>query len=334
MKNAMKAIVNTGPGRLEWLARPMPEPGEGEVRIQTLACGICATDLEMIAGWSRTAFPAIPGHEWAGRVDAVGSGVPKTMVGRRCVGENVRQDGGEVGFEHPGGYASHFITDARLLHFLPPALSMAAATLIEPLAVAERGLARWRLAGKGPVLVMGDGPIGLLMTMLLHRGGWHEVCVAGGRAGRLKLAQGMGASRVLNYHEHGEGLPAALRAAEPAGFRFICEATGNGAAMKSALAAAARGCRVLVLGDYGDGRPDFAWNALLHGEWELIGSNASAGGWDLAVEAAQGTADRLERLITDRLPADRFEEAVARVRDRRSGAVKVVLEWEADHAHG
>ena len=66
----MKAIVHVAPGRLEWQDWPLPQPGPGQARIRTLACGICATDLEMIAGWNRTGFPAIPGHEWSGVVDA------------------------------------------------------------------------------------------------------------------------------------------------------------------------------------------------------------------------------------------------------------------------
>ena len=85
----MKAIVNTAPGRVEWQDCPMPEPGPGQVRIRTAACGVCATDLAMIAGWQRTGFPAIPGHEWSGMVDAVGPGVDCALLGKPCVAENV-----------------------------------------------------------------------------------------------------------------------------------------------------------------------------------------------------------------------------------------------------
>ena len=81
----MKAIVNTGPGALEWLEWPDPVCGSGQVRIRVRACGVCATDLEMIRGWERTGCPSIPGHEWSGVVDQVGEGVDPQLLGRSCV---------------------------------------------------------------------------------------------------------------------------------------------------------------------------------------------------------------------------------------------------------
>ncbi len=86
----MNAIVNTAPGRLEWKEWPTPEPGPSQVRVRTVACGICATDLEMIAGWKRTGVPSIPGHEWSGVVEAVGPGVGTEWLGRAVVGDNHR----------------------------------------------------------------------------------------------------------------------------------------------------------------------------------------------------------------------------------------------------
>ena len=128
----MKAIVNTAPNKLEMLEWPMPEPGPGQVRIRTGACAICATDLEMIAGWNRTGFPAIPGHEWSGTVDAIGPGVDPALQGRRCVAENELSPGREIGFEFPGGYAQYFLTEARNVFPIPNAYPFATAALSSP----------------------------------------------------------------------------------------------------------------------------------------------------------------------------------------------------------
>lgn len=329
----MKAIVNTGPGRLEWRDLPLPEPGPGQVRIRTAACGVCVTDLQMIAGWTRTGFPAIPGHEWSGRVDALGPGANPGLAGRRCVAGNVLGDGGEVGFEHPGGYAEYLITESANVLPLPEAMPAAEAALIEPLAVCVRGMRRLRVEDQGSVVVFGDGPIGLLFVMLLSRAGVARVVLAGGRAGRLALARDLGAQATVNYHDAGNGLAAAIQ--EALGGRAACvvETSGAAPAFDAVFGAAERGAKVLVLGDYGDGRADFPWNTILHRELELIGSNASAGAWPEAVQLATQGALPLGRLVSHRLPAERFAEAVALVRGRADGVVKVVMEWPRDGGH-
>lgn len=313
----MQAIVNTAPNRLEMLDLPAPVPAPGQVRVRTAACAICATDMEMIRGWARTPFPAIPGHEWAGVVDAVGAGVDPALGGRLCVGENVLADGGEVGFEHPGGYAECFLTEARNLHPLPDDFPPAAAALIEPLAVCVRGLRRLRADALGPVLIFGDGPIGLLMTLLTAG---RERTLVGGRAGRLDLAREFGARDVLDYRGMDGRLPRA-------GFPTIIEASGSPEALSTAMDMLAPAGRILVIGDYGDARADFPWNRILHGEMELIGSNASAGGWPEAVRLAVEEHLPLDRLISHRLPASEFAKGLDLVRGQGEDVVKVVLEW-------
>lgn len=321
----MKAIVNTGRNRLEWLELPMPEPEAGQVRIRTAATGICATDLEMMAGWARTGFPAVPGHEWSGVVDAVGAGVPRRWVGRACVAENVLADGGEVGFEHPGAYAECFLTEARNLRRLPEGLDPGAAALIEPLAVCVRAVKRLGPTRTGPALIFGDGPIGLIAALLLARRGLRGVTVVGGRASRLALARRLGRFRTYNYHDAKGDLAAGLRKAVAGAFPLVIEASGAPQAMAAALDLAAPGGKVLVIGDYGESRAGFPWNQLLHRELTLIGSNASAEAWPEAVRLA-GAGFPLQRLISKRLPAARFAEALELVRHSRE-VMKVILTW-------
>jgi len=323
----MKAIVSTGPGQLAWRDWPLPQPGAGQVRIRTGACAMCATDLQMIAGWQRTGFPSIPGHEWSGTVDAVGAGVDPGLAGRRCVAENVLADGGEVGFEHPGGYAAYLLTEARNVQVLPPDFPLTAAALIEPLAVSVRGMGRLRLEDKGRALVFGDGPIGLLTLMLLRRAGVEDVLLVGGRSQRLALARELGAKQVLNYHEASGDLAAAVRQAGGGQFPNVVEASGSAAAIQAGLDTVTRCGRILVLGDYHGARAGFAWNHLLLQEIELIGSNASAGAWPEAVRLATEGQLPLARLVTHRLPAARFAEGVELMRSHQADVVKVVLEW-------
>lgn len=324
----MKAIVNTGPGSLDLQDLPMPAPGPHQVRIRTSACGICATDLEMINGWDRTSFPAIPGHEWSGTIDAVGANVETSLVGAQCVGSNILDDGGEVGFEHPGGYASHFVTSAKNIHTLPPSYCMATATAIEPLAVTVRALRRLSPEDMNSALIFGDGPIGLLSVLLLRRLGVESLSIVGGRDHRLELAREFGATTTLNYHGIPGNLSDGITDNLGTGFPNIVEATGSDTAIEASLSLVAPQGKVLVIGDFGEHTARFKWNHLLLKELSLIGSNASAGAWEEAVSLATEMEEPLSRLITHTLAATDFNDGVSLVRNKGKGLIKAVLQWE------
>lgn len=312
--------MNVAPGQLEMREIPVPHAGTGEVRIRVAACGICATDLQMIRGWKRTGFPSIPGHEWAGIVDEVGPGVSDALLEAHVVGENVLSSGGEVGFEYPGGYAEYLVTEASKLQVLPDDYPLTTATLIEPLAVCVRGLRRLRRDAQGPYLIFGDGPIGLIFSMLLISQG-HEVVLVGERESRLKLARELGAKQVVNFQETD------MFSVEGLWFPSIIEASGSVHALEASLELASVGARVLIVGDYGNAMARFEWNKILHSELELIGSNASAGAWPEAVRISQEGIIPLERIITHVLPADKFAQGISMLEDRSSNAVKIVLTW-------
>lgn len=312
---------------MEWQERPLAGPGPGQARIRTAAVGICATDLEMIAGSDRTGFPCVLGHEWSGIVDAVGENVDTALVGQLCVAENVLADGGEIGFEHPGAYGECFLTEARCIHPLPASFSASAAVLIEPLAVCMRGMRRLRLDGSATALVFGDGPIGLMMQGLLKQAGVECVALIGGRPARLSLARELGADITINYHEVDGPASDTIRRLLPHAPTVVIEASGSGSAVQAAIDTAAREAKILVLGDYGSSRAGFPWNQLLHKEVELIGSNAGEGAWDSAVEMAIGGGFPLDRLVSQCLPAASFAEAIELAQTSRD-MMKVVVEWE------
>jgi 2-desacetyl-2-hydroxyethyl bacteriochlorophyllide A dehydrogenase len=322
----MKAVVVTAPNRLEMLDWPLPEPGPGQVRIRTQAFGICTTDFNIINGYERTTFPAIPGHEWSGIVDAVGPDGDQALVGKRCVGENLLSSGGEVGFEYPGGYAQYFLTEAANLHWLPADIPFDVATLTEPLAVALRARKQARDDASEPMLIVGDGPIGLLLVLVLKCAGTKNIVMVGGREHRLALAAEFGATHVLNYHRLEGNLSTSIRQALGREFPTIFEASGNGSALDACLNLTPPGGRILVVGEYGEARASFLWNQVLLRELELIGSCASMGVWPEAIRLAALETHRLQQVITHRLPAERFNDAIDIARHERC-MTKVVLEW-------
>jgi threonine dehydrogenase-like Zn-dependent dehydrogenase len=108
----------------------------------------------------------------------------------------------------------------------------------------------------------------------------------------------------------------------------VAECSGSADALAAGMSAAAKGGRLLLVGDYKKAQAQFPWNRMIHGELRLIGSNASAGAWPEAVKLVVRREIPLERLVTHRLPARRFSEAMELARSCRE-AIKVVLCWDA-----
>lgn len=323
----MRALVNTAQGKLELLEWSRLDPGHGQVRIRTHAVGICATDLKMLAGWERTGYPSVPGHEWSGVVDAAGMGVDQDLVGKSCVAENVLADGGEVGFEHPGGYGEYFLTEERNLYMLPADFDLTLAILAEPLAVVLRGLRRLQFEGIDRCLVFGDGPLGLLLLMVLRHIGVKDVFVVGGVPERLGLALELGAAGAYPYRQAGEDLVRGVQDTFGDEFPLVIEASGSPRAAQASLKVVRRAGQVLIIGDYDDACANFEWNFLLHRELNLVGSNAGAGAWQEAVNLLTGGKLPFGKLVTHRFPVVQYQEALELVTNRRGGVIKAALVW-------
>jgi len=322
----MKVILNTAKGVLKLSELPKPAPKAGEVLIRTSACGICASDLEMIDGWDRGKYPQILGHEWSGVVEECGPGSDKSLLGKACVAENVLKSGGEVGFEFPGGYGQFFVTEADKIIVLPKGFDLEIASLIEPLAVAVRGMKRLNQS-KDPALIIGDGPIGLLMLMLMKRHGVKDVTLVGGREPRLKLALELGAARTLNYHEAGKSLPEYVAENGVKPLSTIIEAAKSADAIPLASKLGANGAKILLIGNYVEVRSEVILQEFLHKEFVLLGSNASAGAWEEAVKIAAEGKLPLRKIISGVYKATDFEKAMDDARNNRS-SLKILLKWE------
>jgi threonine dehydrogenase-like Zn-dependent dehydrogenase len=185
------AVAIADGGRLEPIRQLVPDPAPGEARITVDACGLCGSDLHLLAA-GRLGRGTILGHEAVGTVEAVGEGAPPHALGRRVV-VRPRQPcedcaacrGGDphlctpsidraIGMGHaPGAFAEQLVVPFTSLVPISDDLGDHAATLVEPLAVALRGIAAAEqvLAGghdEGVVAVVGGGPIGLLTALALE----------------------------------------------------------------------------------------------------------------------------------------------------------------------
>jgi threonine dehydrogenase-like Zn-dependent dehydrogenase len=217
----MKAVVMRDKQlRVEQLANP--EPGQGEVLVKTLACGICGSDLHMfhhcehvLANFKRGSIPiafddrqdVVFGHEYCGEILDHGPGSDKRLkVGTRvCSLPFVITPHAfhHIGFSnrYPGGYGEQMVLAEQMLVPVPGDLPADIAALTEPLTVAAHAVNRARMDGSEVPVVIGCGPIGLAIIAILKSRGIGPVVAADFSAGRRALAEKLGADVVVNPAE-------------------------------------------------------------------------------------------------------------------------------------
>jgi len=297
------------------LPRPVPAPGEALVRVSL--AGICRTDLEILRGYM--GFRGIPGHEFVGRVEGP-AGSP--LAGRRVVGEiNAgcgacaecdRGDPRHCGSRtvlgiagRNGAFADYLTLPERNLHVVPGAVPDIEAVFAEPVAAAFE-IIEQRPDLPEPVLVIGDGKLGLLIAAVLARSG-RRVVLGAKRPDRAGSILGPGI-RVTPSGEIREAFPA------------VVEATGRPEGWEIATAhLSPRG--ILVLKSTYHGKPAIDLAAIVIAEWTVLGSRC--GPFAPAIEALAARDLPVAKLIEAEYPLDRsveaFEHAV------RPGALKVLI---------
>ncbi len=339
----MTAAALMGPESISVTRRPVPEPGPGEVRLRVEACGLCGSDLHFFHRGAM-APGTTPGHEMAGRVDAVGDDVEDLTAGERVAAEPLSSCGScdycragrdsicpqlqLFGLHRHGGFAEFAVLPAHRLFKLPDDLDPRIAALSEPMAVAVHGLRLGRLRAGQRVLVLGAGTVGLLTAKAAVALGAGEVWLTARHPHQAELARQLGAAHVLSETEASrEDL---LRLGCEAPIDLVVETVGGTADTLRAAAAAVRpGGTISVLGIFlGDVSLDTL--PLLIKETTLTWSNcysrtAEDTDFETAVELVGRHRDLLAGVTTHQVPLDDIARAFALAEDKKAGAVKVTV---------
>jgi threonine dehydrogenase-like Zn-dependent dehydrogenase len=215
----MRAYVLHGPYAGAVVEVPVPRAGPGEVVVDVERAGVCGTDVEFFTGemaylhQGSAAYPMRLGHEWAGRVAAVGEGVDPAWRGRRVMGDTMLGEGTcrrcrrgrqhlcehreEVGVRggRPGALAEQLAVPVTSLHVLPEAVDAVLGALVEPGGNALRAAQAAALAPGDRALVLGPGTIGLLVALFARAAG-AEVHLLGQTAESLAFARDLGFEQV------------------------------------------------------------------------------------------------------------------------------------------
>ncbi len=247
-------------------ARP---PGFGEVQLEVAYVGICGTDLHILAGHMDERVPdhGVIGHEMSGRVAAVGDGVtdwsagdPVTVMPLRWCGRCPTCLAGNqhicdrldfVGIDSTGAMQQLWNVPQELLVPLPADLSLRAAALVEPAAVAHHDVVRASLSAGDSVLVVGGGPIGVLIAVIARARGAKPLVVEPDAYRRSVVAE-LG----LDVLDSGAaGLPALLEAwSEGAGAAVTFEVSGTQGGLDLAVAALGARGRLVAVGIHAESR--------------------------------------------------------------------------------
>lgn len=213
----MRAVEVREPGaKLKVVEREVPEPGPGKVRIKVEACGICHSDSYVVTGtYPGIHYPAVPGHEIAGHIDALGDGVKIWKVGQRvgvgwhgghcgvCAncrrGDFVLCVASQVpGMAYDGGYADYMIAPAEALAAIPDDLDSVEAAPLLCAGITTYNSLRHSEAKPGDVVaILGIGGLGHLGVQFAAKMGFHTIAIARG-PDKAKLALELGAHRYID----------------------------------------------------------------------------------------------------------------------------------------
>jgi threonine dehydrogenase-like Zn-dependent dehydrogenase len=326
--STMRAAVYRERGRIDVEDRPVPEPGPGEVLLEVSHCGVCGSDIHFVLeGWGQPG--SVEGHEYSGTVVAVGDGVTRWRVGDTVVGGPSPRCGscefclagrpqlcvdrtptGE-GAHSDGAFAEYVKAGEDAILRIPDALTLRAAALAEPLAVALHGLTRGGVRAGQRLLVTGAGPIGTLSVAAARARGVTDVVVSEPHPRRRALAERLGARTV---EPDALVVPASPNEVVAEPFDVALECSGHASAMEAALGQLQR-AGTLVLVGAGLERPRFNNNRILLNELTITGSFVyDADGFERALELLASPDFPTETLIeADDVPLDGIVAAINRL---------------------
>jgi L-iditol 2-dehydrogenase len=326
--------------RLEEVSLPAPRSGELVVQVRT--CGLCGSDLAKIFQ-QKLPTPTVLGHEIAGEVLQLGAGIDQFQVGDRvmvahhvpCCGCHYCRHGNSSmcrSFKQssliPGGFAEAVLVPAEhvkltTLH-LPEQVSFDAGSFVEPLACCLRALRRWNLQPADVVLIVGLGPMGLLMAQLVQasRG------IALGTdmdEQRLAFATGMGVDAVCSAADEPQLLSLAKHLTQSRGCDVVVLTAGHGGTVQDACQWVRDGGIITLFGNLAQQRPAQIDPNILYSREITIQGSYSSSPLDLvhALQLIATHAVEVEPLITHRLPLEALPEAVELARTRR--AIKAII---------
>lgn len=345
MRKTMRAAVFAGEGTLEIRRVPVSAlEKDTEILVRVEACSVCGTDVHILSVPPR--YPARPGvilgHELVGEVVAAGSGVSSLRIGDRVVCNpneycgicrycrknlpNLCEHIRPLGIEVDGGFAEYVKLSEACAYKIPSDLSAEAAMFAEPLACVLNGTHKLRVQPGESVLILGAGPIGLLLAQVLKSAGAGPLLVSEPSALRRKFAIECGADAAIDPTQ--EDLHAAVLERTGVGADYVIDMTGS--LLPAAVENARKGGTVLLFGVNTAAQASVRQSEVTQKEISVLGTWLANASFPEAVSLLGSGLLHVERLVTHRCTLDGLEEAVNLL--RQGEAVKILVDPESGKA--
>lgn len=339
----MKALVKSHAREGIWLEDvPVPEYGINDVRINVIYTGICGTDIH-IYNWDAWAektipVPTVAGHEFVGRVEAIGSNVQHVEVGdlvsaeghivcghcRNCMAgrRHLCSNTLGVGVNRDGAFAEFVVVPAVNVWKCSERIPLEHYAIFDPLGNAAHTALSFDLIGED-VLITGAGPIGIMAAGIARKAGARHVVITDINPYRLSLAEKMGAVTVNIQEQKLEEVKHALGMVE--GFDVGLEMSGNPTALMQMIANMAYGGKIAMLGIQPD-QTGIDWDTLVFKGLTIKGiyGRLMFETWYKLSMLMESGLD-FSPVITHRYAYTDFQKGFDVMRSGQSG--KVVLDW-------
>ncbi|MEM9525710.1 MAG: alcohol dehydrogenase catalytic domain-containing protein [Bacteroidota bacterium] len=318
------------------------EPGPEEVRIKVAYCGVCGTDVHIYHGMmdQRVSTPLTIGHEMSGIIDKVGAQVTGFSVGDKVVVrplDDREEQASDKGFSHiaaklkfigidsPGAMQSYWNVPAFVLHKLPADTDMQLAALVEPLAVACHDVRLSGLKAGETAVVLGGGPIGMLVAMVAKETG-AQVILSETNPVRVSLAKALGFDVVNPMNDD---LVDFVSTKTDGGLAdVVFEVAGVQPTIDVMTEVAGLRGRIVLVAIHGQPRPvnlfKFFWKEL-----QLIGARVyEPEDYEYAIQLVAGKSLPLSDLVTSIAPLTDIQSVFKKI-DENPDGMKVLLDCQA-----
>jgi L-iditol 2-dehydrogenase len=341
----MKSLLLEEYGKLAIAEMPQPEPGVHEVLVRVAACGICGSDVHGYDGSSgRRIPPLVMGHEAAGVVVGLGSGVTDFRIGDRVTfdstiycGQCVYCRRGEVNlcdrrevigvscgeYRRDGAFAEYIAVPDRILYRLPSKMSFPEAAMLEATAVALHAVKVGGVKKGDTALVVGAGMIGLLTMQALRAAGVGRVMIADIDETRLTLGELLGANEALRG-TGGEIAEAILKRTAGVGADVVFDAVGRAKTIAESIDSVCKGGTVTLIGNIAR-EVTLPLQKVVSRQIRLQGTAASAGEYPEAIELISNGRIQVRPLISAVAPLEEGPRWFERLHAQEPNLMKVVL---------